>query len=554
MTVAEAVRGGTATLLVKIDVLAASGAFGADPPWEIAEIDKRVEAYENILDDNLLMTVIDDRASAALTGLQRNAASSAAIDTALAPLTARERAIITDEHNLDEVDPAPYLAALRQLIDRKRSIGQPGDGPTTASGTIVAADLTVAFDGFDLNRFLKGPAMVSPNAGPPVVITVPGSTSVVTQVVAQPASGPPPAALVGAAAGLALVVALPVTLVVARRRRGDAAPGVSAQLIEASRRLVAVSDEAALRQAAAEELRLLVGASWARFVEVDGDGVPGDIDIRDVAPGSAVPSLGGPGDADLVAAVVADAVATRATVSQPAVAPRGDGSGGQPAVLATPVLQDDAVVGVLLAAREPTPAFGDHEREAAERFASILVSAIDTVGRLSSLETLAGADPLTGLGNRRAFDRAIADALARAEAEQRPVCLLMIDVDHFKSVNDRFGHAVGDDVLKGVAADLSASLRGTDRAYRYGGEEFCVLLHDDSATVGDAARIAERLRETIEAHDWTEIVPDGSLRTTASFGLAVGVGGAPAELQLRADDAVYAAKHRGRNRVVIAGT
>jgi diguanylate cyclase (GGDEF)-like protein/PAS domain S-box-containing protein len=165
------------------------------------------------------------------------------------------------------------------------------------------------------------------------------------------------------------------------------------------------------------------------------------------------------------------------------------------------------------------------------------------------LRRLASRDSLTGCLNRRAFFELAGAAHGQALREQAPLCCLMVDIDHFKSFNDTYGHAVGDQVIQAVARSLSAGLRQVDLLGRYGGEEFCVLL--PGANEAQAMAVAERMRAEIEnsassAIRGTEVMP-----ITASFGLTTLAQGARTiELMIdQADQALYLSKKFGRNRV-----
>ncbi len=158
-------------------------------------------------------------------------------------------------------------------------------------------------------------------------------------------------------------------------------------------------------------------------------------------------------------------------------------------------------------------------------------------------------DPLTGLANRRALDQWLGQQLPRVEQGQ-PLVLLLMDLDHFKSVNDGFGHAIGDLVLQRVAELLRPLCRDADLAVRYGGEEFLLAL--SGVAIPDALRVAERVRAVIAGQPWGEVAP--GLAVTVSVGLAsaLEVGDAQALFTL-ADRRLYAAKLGGRDRVVAAG-
>ncbi|MEA2870336.1 MAG: hypothetical protein QOH67_312 [Hyphomicrobiales bacterium] len=165
-------------------------------------------------------------------------------------------------------------------------------------------------------------------------------------------------------------------------------------------------------------------------------------------------------------------------------------------------------------------------------------------------KTAAMIDPLTGLLNRRAF-LADAEALLQQQiARDRPIAVLLIDLDHFKSINDRFGHAVGDKVLQIFANTARASLRQTDLVGRLGGEEFTVLLAD--ASMDNAYLVADRLRKAFAAA--TAVIDGEALYATASVGVSVIVDPRQdlTKLITLADQALYLAKARGRNRVEVA--
>lgn len=169
-------------------------------------------------------------------------------------------------------------------------------------------------------------------------------------------------------------------------------------------------------------------------------------------------------------------------------------------------------------------------------------------GTINALETEAKSDPLTGVGNRRWFDQAAPLIIERAARSGQKAWVVVFDIDHFKTINDTNGHAIGDDVLREVARIARDLLRPNDVIARIGGEEFCFALVQDEAQPAVAA--AERIRSAIV--DWRH--PDlPELRVTASFGVA---GGDPArvslaQIMLSADTALYTAKRDGRNQTVL---
>ncbi len=157
-------------------------------------------------------------------------------------------------------------------------------------------------------------------------------------------------------------------------------------------------------------------------------------------------------------------------------------------------------------------------------------------------------DPLTDLYNRRALEDRLIAEMAHHRRSERPVCVLMVDLDHFKQLNDVHGHAAGDEALRQVAKVLSNGVRDGDTAARYGGEEFTIVLSD--TPLAGARIAAERLRQAISDLS----LDSGPL--TASIGLAVAGPGAdePDTILEAADGALYAAKHGGRNLVAVAAT
>ena len=164
------------------------------------------------------------------------------------------------------------------------------------------------------------------------------------------------------------------------------------------------------------------------------------------------------------------------------------------------------------------------------------------------LQVLATRDALTGSLNRRSLFDGLATLLNEAAADGEPISCIMADIDHFKSINDRFGHATGDKVIKLMAGILSDTARADDLVGRYGGEEFCVVL--PGASEEAASEVAERMRKAI--HDGKSARFTSSLRISASFGVSSDTSGklTPGALVDLADKALYVAKESGRNRVV----
>jgi diguanylate cyclase (GGDEF)-like protein len=164
------------------------------------------------------------------------------------------------------------------------------------------------------------------------------------------------------------------------------------------------------------------------------------------------------------------------------------------------------------------------------------------------LERIATHDPLTGLHNRRHADNYLEERIAEFERYRRGFAIALLDLDHFKSINDDFSHDTGDEALKVVATILQERCRDTDMVARYGGEEF--LLCFPQANLASAREACEKIREALELTDWSPLVP--GIRLTLSAGVAaMGPGLSRRELLGAADRALYQAKSAGRNRVCI---
>jgi len=169
---------------------------------------------------------------------------------------------------------------------------------------------------------------------------------------------------------------------------------------------------------------------------------------------------------------------------------------------------------------------------------------LDFKAYLDTCEEAAFTDHLTGLANRRRFERQLEREIARTARYGHPFCLLMLDIDDFKTVNDTFGHEAGDEALRRLAKTLQEGIRGIDLAARIGGDEFALILAETEGARG--VEVAERLREAIKA---TEIPTVGFI--TASLGVAESPSCAQTspELLARADAALYEAKRQGRDQV-----
>ncbi|MEO6444870.1 MAG: sensor domain-containing diguanylate cyclase, partial [Gemmatimonadaceae bacterium] len=226
-------------------------------------------------------------------------------------------------------------------------------------------------------------------------------------------------------------------------------------------------------------------------------------------------------------------------------------------VIALPFALEPTQAGVFFLRRSVNePPLTAEDIEFADTVVKAAVSAIQRAELLEStmadnrrLEVLAHTDPLTAVLNRRALSERLSAELERVKRYESTVSLLLIDIDHFKRVNDNYGHLVGDDVLMDVGALLQRAVRTVDVVARYGGEEFVIVL-PETGEVG-ATVFAERVRELIEEHEFSH-AGGRTLRLTASVGVATYTSPdleTVEDLLARADQGLYRAKAEGRNRV-----
>ena len=174
---------------------------------------------------------------------------------------------------------------------------------------------------------------------------------------------------------------------------------------------------------------------------------------------------------------------------------------------------------------------------------------LDFRGYLNTCEEAAFTDHLTGLANRRRFERQLEREIVRTARYGHPFCLFMLDIDDFKTVNDTFGHEAGNEAIRLLAKKLQEGIRGVDLAARIGGDEFAVILPETD--VGRGVEIAERLRQAIKASQ-IPTANSGTTTITASIGIAESPSDAEtsADLLACADAALYEAKDQGRDRVI----
>jgi len=232
--------------------------------------------------------------------------------------------------------------------------------------------------------------------------------------------------------------------------------------------------------------------------------------------------------------------------------PFGEGEQPTGSLLAVALCAGGQPIGALSIQAEASNAYTSADLDALEMLAATAVIAIQNARLFGRVQQLATLDPLTGVANRRHFLELAHHEMERAKRYHHPLSLLMIDVDHFKQLNDTYGHLAGDQALQAIAARLRDNLRENDIIGRFGGEEFVVLLPETG--LEQALHVAERLRGAIGAQPVA--TDEGEVGVSVSIGVAsCECARQPLSVEQlleRADDALYVAKRRGRNQIQVA--
>lgn len=215
------------------------------------------------------------------------------------------------------------------------------------------------------------------------------------------------------------------------------------------------------------------------------------------------------------------------------------------AIGAAPIIVDGTITGAIVMVRRSAVSFSTGDLEALEELAPHVGAALQSVETALAADNTFDVEPLTGLQNRRRLDLDLASISTDDE-----VAYVMVDIDHFRIFNDANGHVAGDEALRQISALLQAAVRPNDLVYRYGGEEFCVLL--PATTAEEALVVAERARAAVETADIPGMENQPTGVVTISIGVSDSAFGMPIDLIERADAALCASKRNGRNRVTLS--
>lgn len=522
-----------AFLLDEMALLAALDALSPNP--EIGRIDAHYNDALAGLDRETLLAGLDE-VDLILDQIKGDIVRTGAVlpdapAQALGDLSPEWRSRIA---NGDQLPSGPYMAALSSLISRGTAMGMPRD--------MLGIEFVGLDRKLDLFTFPEGLAefvAASPTASFEVEIPAPAVPATADGSNAGPAQGvaPPPAVrasidnagnglpgwLVPTLAAAGVLAAVIGFVVFRRRKRGSQLDD------DALRGLIDADTEGRVAAIACSEA---VGATGARRAVL------------------ARPAAGGLRQIGTTTTVVGSALQRVVETGTPLDQTLSDDPllGARPQItLAVPVVSSGTVVGVLAVTRD-NGSFGPECRPDLERLAPSVGAALTNVDRLGSVARLALVDELTKLGNRRRLDHDLEETVRAAALDGTPVAFAMLDVDHFKQFNDTHGHAAGDRALQAVADVIALSVRQGDVVYRYGGEEFSILL--PNASPDEAAQVAERVREAVEQApiEGEDTQPGGAL--TVSVGVSSLPAPGPAAMADRADQALYEAKQAGRNRVV----
>lgn len=529
-TVATTVAAEMVTILHELGV-------GTDvpPPLEaVFEVVEEEWSFSEYEDEELVaqLVLLEGEAESLLTELVAEGIQpSPEVNDVLGGLTDQEWDAV-DAGTPASVVLGPYLVAIDDLANRNGR-APATEGPRRIEDASIAAAVRGAYLNLD--------AAEDPE---------PTTTTVAPEVV--PADEPVPVGtdegdvtpwLLWLLAGLVvLAVGVGWWLAVRRRRRPPTVAGAQFdELLDVSRRLAAARTPADVERIGAEEAARLLGGLDGTTGAVVHRG-PGGLELgHETRDGVLVPDR--LGDGLLLRVVETGQPVSSVVDTEPAVRHL------PAALVAVPVIGDGRVNGIALAVRNPDEPFTASEVELLRKLGPITAAAMESARHADDATSASLTDPLTGVGNRRRLEQDLPALLLGATG---PTAVVMVDLDRFKAVNDEHGHPAGDRLLAQVAEALRGVLRPGDGVYRYGGEEFAMVL--GGAATDEAVVVAERAREALRTAAF-DLGDGASHRATASFGVAATAG--PEDLDglgliAAADRALYQAKERGRDRVEVA--
>ena len=331
-------------------------------------------------------------------------------------------------------------------------------------------------------------------------------------------------------------------------------------LIRSASTLQASRDPLELERTLVADALPVVGAEWAVLIRWHPDASDGEVRAATAAGmtlGVGFDSLRVP--VDSIAGQVCIEGRPQVFADARAFARREDAIFGAGArlgtvgsLLAVPLARSEGErpIGALVCGHRDVAALRAIEARNAKNLGVIAAGALETAWAVEDARRNARTDPLTGLANRRGFDERFGQVVQETDRYGGAAALVLLDIDHFKKVNDTYGHEAGDVVLIAVARAIAEGRRTVDLSARLGGEELAVLLPQTDA--GGGREVAERLRKRLEA--LRVMTGAGEVKVTASFGVGeyTSRAGDSAAVYDRADQALYAAKRGGRNRVEVA--
>ena len=529
----QAARRGVLLVATEASILDSLGAFGGTLPPVLGDALDRVQLPGGDAATRLArLDDVDHQGEIVKdTLLQSSAPPSKETAAVLSALSTedREAAALGDEIS---VSAQTYLDALDDLVYRK---GRPlRSGEHTDDGDALGSKIVIII------AEVSTPTTTTVSTLPPPLPTTRAPS---------PTGGPTPPSggfggplVVIIVVGLLAVGVFVVTAVVRGRRPvppEDTMPTTDdlTGLLEVTRRLASATSVAAVERGAVREALGLVPAVAGAIVRRGATELELGFETEDLLVASHLEASLIRQSADTGQPVLQVSTTERAIRSLPA------------AVIAVPVVASGQVEAVLVLVRDATAPFNEKERDLLVALAPITATAMQSARHADALAEASLVDGLTGVGNRRRLDSELPEILTRFAGGTS--ALMMIDLDHFKVVNDRYGHPAGDILLRKVAALLEGQVRPADRVYRYGGEEFSVILPEISAD--EAAQVAERVAAVIREKSFNAGV-DTPLHISISIGLAITAGTDAVDLISRADAALYEAKQSGRDRVVVAPT